>query len=152
MISRVKTSTKSQSVKCFFLITLLLPRAVHQTRSFKNLKLIIYRLRRISRKNYLAHHKIKHFHNISSASGYCCQSYFIEELRQNVFAQESGNLESKLPLMLLLSKFFITFLNKTLLFLSASTECTQDLRITLLLLLFADPSSPFGYFIVLIVY
>jgi hypothetical protein len=41
-------------------------------------------------------------------------------------------------------------------FLSASTECTQDLRITLLLLLllllFADPSSPFGYFIVLIVY
>jgi hypothetical protein len=43
------------------------------------------------------------------------------------------------------------------LFLSASTECTQDLRITLLLLLlllllFADPSSPFGYFIVLIVY
>jgi hypothetical protein len=39
-------------------------------------------------------------------------------------------------------------------FLSASTECTQDLRITLLLLLlllFADPSSPFGYYIVMIV-
>jgi hypothetical protein len=41
---------------------------------------------------------------------------------------------------------------RSLRFLSASTECTQDLRITLLLLLlllFADPSSPFGYFIVL---